>query len=202
MPTHSSSSSSRDTQRRTLRSARRALSPAERSAASLRACGHLLAHPWYRRARSIALYHPVGSEADSSALFVAAGLDAKQIFLPSILYRGSRLLFVRLRPGARFTHSRHGIPQPRPARSGDLAAKGRLDLVLVPLLGFDAKGNRLGSGAGYYDRSFDFRRFSSRNRPRLVGLAFACQQTNNLKPAAWDIPLDAVATEDGLTVFR
>jgi 5-formyltetrahydrofolate cyclo-ligase len=130
-------------------------------------------------------------------LIAAAHQDDKQVFLPSIFCRNQRLLFVRLRPGANLNHRRHGIPQPRPASPRDLAATRTLDLVVVPLLGFDEKGNRLGSGAGYYDRSFGSRDFSARAKPRLVGLAFACQQLPSFKPDAWDVPLDAVVTENG-----
>jgi 5-formyltetrahydrofolate cyclo-ligase len=194
MPTHSSSNSSRDVLRRQLRAARRTLTPAERSSASLRAAGRLLSHPWYRRARHIALYYPVGSETDTSALFAAAQQDGKRIFLPSILYRGGRLLFVRLRPGVNLKHRRHGIPQPRPSSSREITASRRLDLVVIPLLGFDAKGHRLGSGAGYYDRSFGFRKFALHGRPRLLGLGFACQQVMSFKPGFWDVPLDGLVT--------
>jgi 5-formyltetrahydrofolate cyclo-ligase len=197
MPTQSSSTRSRVELRRQQRVARRSLTPAERYSASLQATAHLLDHPWYRRARSLALYWPVGSEADTTALLVAAQQDGKHIFLPSILYRGGRLQFVRLRDGMNLKHRRHGIPQPRPASSRDLAATRRLDLVVMPLLGFDRNGHRLGSGAGYYDRSFGFRIFSPPGRPRLVGLGFACQQIKTFKPDLWDVPLDAVVTEDG-----
>ncbi|MGH8459846.1 MAG: 5-formyltetrahydrofolate cyclo-ligase, partial [Nevskiales bacterium] len=195
--THPHSNSSRAELRRQLRAARRRLLPAERRTASLRAVSRLLSHPWYRRARSIALYWPVGSETDTSALFAAARQEGKQIFLPSIFCRGLRLLFVRLRPGTNLKHRRHGIPQPRLVSSRDLAATRHLDMVVVPLLGFDDKGHRLGSGAGYYDRSFGFRKFSPQGKPRLVGLAFACQQIKTFEPDNWDVALDAVVTENG-----
>lgn len=173
------------------------MSAAERSAASLQAAATLLSHPWYQRARSLALYYPVGSEADTSALFAAAVNGGKRIYLPTILHRGGRLLFVRFDMESELARRRHGIPQPRPAASRDVASSRRLDLVVVPLLGFDTHCHRLGSGAGYYDRSFAFRSFSSLARPRLVGLAFACQQTKTFTPDHWDVPLDAVVTEDG-----
>jgi 5-formyltetrahydrofolate cyclo-ligase len=197
MPTYSSPDSSRVALRQQLRAARRALSAAERSAASLQAAANLLSHPWYQQARSVALYYPVGSEADTSVLFSAAMHDGKRIYLPTILHRGGRLLFVRFGLDTRLARRRHGIPQPRPAASRDVASSRRLDLVVVPLLGFDSHCHRLGSGSGYYDRSFAFRRFTGLARPRLVGLAFACQQTRTFKPDHWDVPLDAVVTEEG-----
>jgi 5-formyltetrahydrofolate cyclo-ligase len=198
----SSSPAQRDDLRRQLRAARRPQTPAQRHAASLQAASHLLAHPWYRQARRIALYWPVGSETDTTALLAAARRDRKQVYLPTILYRGGSLLFVRLRPRADLKRRRHGIPQPRPLRSADIAARRALDLVVLPLLGFDAHGNRLGSGAGYYDRSFAFRRTLPQAKPRLVGLAFANQAVAPLAAGSWDVPLDAVVTESGLQRFR
>jgi 5-formyltetrahydrofolate cyclo-ligase len=197
----SSSPAQRDELRRQLRAARRQLTPAQRHTASIAAASHLLAHSWYRQARRIALYWPVGSEADTTALLVAARRDRKQVFLPAILYRGGGLLFVRLRTGANLKHRRHGIPQPRPARSADIAVRRALDLVVVPVLGFDARGNRLGSGAGYYDRSFAFRCVLPQAKPRLVGLAFAGQRIHQLKSDHWDVPLDAVVTDAGMQTF-
>lgn len=202
MPLSSSSGEPRDELRRRLRAARRALTPAQRHALSLKAARHLLAHPWYRHAQRIALYWPVGSEADTRPLLAVALRRRKHIALPAILHRDGRLLFVRFRAANPLRHRRHDIPQPRPASSGDLLRTRALDLVLVPLLGFDAQGHRLGSGAGYYDRSFAFRGLQGQVRPRLVGLAFSCQMTTQLRPDHWDVPLDAVATEDGVQIFR
>jgi 5-formyltetrahydrofolate cyclo-ligase len=66
--------------------------------------------------------------------------------------------------------------------------------VVVPLIAFDARGHRLGMGAGWYDRSFAFR--SARAAPPwLVGAGFAAQQVDTLSPESWDVTLDAVCTE-------
>jgi len=76
------------------------------------------------------------------------------------------------------------------------------DAILMPVVGFDRHGNRLGMGAGYYDRALRHLRDGSRRwrRPRLVGLAFACQEVERIVPSAWDIPLDVVVTERGIVV--
>jgi 5-formyltetrahydrofolate cyclo-ligase len=68
--------------------------------------------------------------------------------------------------------------------------------VLLPLLGFDAAGTRLGMGGGYYDRSFAFRQGRAAP-PLLVGVGFACQELPALAPEPWDVPLDALLTERG-----
>jgi 5-formyltetrahydrofolate cyclo-ligase len=75
-------------------------------------------------------------------------------------------------------------------------------VVFLPLLGFDPEGTRLGSGAGYYDRVFAFRRRRhSWHRPLLVGLAYGCQQVEHIDLGRHDVPLDAVVTELGVQYF-
>jgi 5-formyltetrahydrofolate cyclo-ligase len=77
-----------------------------------------------------------------------------------------------------------------------------LSVVLMPLLGFDGAGTRLGSGAGYYDRVFAFRRRRhSWHRPLLVGVAFACQRVDHIELGRHDVPLDAIVTEQGVEYF-
>ena len=74
-----------------------------------------------------------------------------------------------------------------------------LDLVLVPLVGFDARGTRLGMGAGFYDRHFAFLRHRRTwHRPRLLGLAFDVQRVERLADAAHDVPLWGIVTERGI----
>jgi 5-formyltetrahydrofolate cyclo-ligase len=103
------------------------------------------------------------------------------------------------------------IPEPV-SRGRGMVKLSRLDLVLTPLVGFDAQGNRLGMGGGFYDRSFAFlRRRQSWRKPRLLGLAFDLQEVNaqtgdqtegGLARQAWDVPLDGVVTESGVKIVR
>jgi 5-formyltetrahydrofolate cyclo-ligase len=74
-----------------------------------------------------------------------------------------------------------------------------LDLVLVPLVGFDPRGHRLGMGAGLYDRHFAFLRHRRTwRRPLLVGVAFEAQKVERLTEAEYDVQLDGVVTECGV----
>ena len=67
---------------------------------------------------------------------------------------------------------------------------------LFPLLGFDRRGNRLGSGAGYYDRTFAFLRELQRPaQPILVGIGYHFQEVAAMSPNAWDVPMDFIATD-------
>src|SRR5690606_40461575 len=65
----------------------------------------------------------------------------------------------------------------------------------LPLVAFDARGNRLGMGGGFYDRTFARAPRARTLRPRLVGLAHHFQQVASLPAEPWDIPLDAIATD-------
>ena len=93
--------------------------------------------------------------------------------------------------------SGYGLSEPR-AERGERIDPRRLELVLLPLVGFDSQGTRLGIGGGYYDRTFaGIRSDALTRRPRLVGVAFELQRLAALERAAWDVPIDAVVTDRG-----
>jgi 5-formyltetrahydrofolate cyclo-ligase len=80
--------------------------------------------------------------------------------------------------------------------SGEEIAARKLDLVLTPLVAFDKNCQRIGMGGGYYDRTFSFLRARQQLlKPKLVGLAFACQQVPEIPANPWDIRLYSVITE-------
>ncbi len=121
------------------------------------------------------------------------------VFLPRILdYRHRRMAFVP--PGPRQQLNRYGIAE---FTGNHRNAPWTMQIVFLPLVGFDTRGNRLGMGAGFYDRALAFRRRRRHWRgPLLVGIAHSSQQTPLIEPLATDIPLDAVVTERGIHVFR
>lgn len=103
------------------------------------------------------------------------------------------MVFVRVRPGTRLVYNRWGIAEPKPVLKHSISPR-RLDLVLMPLVGFDEAGHRIGMGKGFYDRAFTFRH-SKYRRPILTGLAHECQKVaGGITPSAWDVSLDALAT--------
>ena len=113
--------------------------------------------------------------------------------------RTKTLLFGRWSPKDTLVPNRFGIPQPsssNPVRAQDL------EVIIAPLVAFDKRGNRLGTGGGYYDRSLSFLLESKRpTKPWLIGFAFGMQQLDQLPTQSWDVPLDAVVTEHGWTDF-
>ncbi len=173
------------------------LSEAQRRAAVVAITRHVAAMRWLQGGRAIGLYVAVGAEPDTAALCALADRLHCPVFLPRIIdYRYRRMVFVRsgstpLQP------NRHGIPEP--AANAQQRSARSLSVIFLPLLGFDRHGTRLGSGAGYYDRLFGFRRLRRHwQRPLLVGLAFSSQELPRIEPATHDVPLDAIVTEHGV----
>jgi 5-formyltetrahydrofolate cyclo-ligase len=187
--------------RRSLRRelwARRAAQPrAARRAAARLICAHLALAPWFRPGIALGLYLSRDSEVDTASLLALARRRGCRVYLPHITdYAAHRMLLVRDR-GARRTLNRYRIAEPRGAAT--LPAQA-FALVLMPLVGFDGAGNRLGNGAGYYDR-FVANRRGRYGKPLLIGIAFECQRLAALPTAAHDVPLDGVITERGLHYF-
>src|SRR5579863_9345206 len=186
--------------RKHLRAQRRALSPADHGRRSGLAAKAVTGLPAFRSGKRIALYLPCDREADTAALIGAARRRGVRVYVPVIVdRRHGRIRFYpfsgKTRPGT------FGIAVPE-RRSRPVSPRW-MNLIVIPLVGVDAGGRRLGMGGGFYDRALEFRR---RRRgwpgPRLVGLAFDCQRTESRFAEAWDISLDSLATESGLQHYR
>jgi 5-formyltetrahydrofolate cyclo-ligase len=181
--------------RRQMRSQRRALSAHEQRLASAMALSRILGHPLFLRARHIALFLPNDGEIDISELLPTAWGMRKHCYLPILASPGQRLVFAPMEKDSRLELNRYGIPEPI-ANRRQLRQPRQLDLVLTPLVAFDAQGNRIGMGGGYYDRSFAFlRRHQHWRRPHLLGVAHDFQRVEQLPRQPWDVPLDGVFTD-------
>lgn len=182
--------------RRQLRLARRALSPAQQRAAASGLYRQLAQHPLFRRARHLALYLPNDGEIDPRPLLRAAQRRGKATYLPVLNpWPRTRMVFQRVRAGEPLVRNRFGILEPRLIH-GRLRKVWALDLVLMPLVGFDQQGGRLGMGGGFYDRSLAYRaRRKNGHKPTLLGLAHECQKVDRLALASWDVPLRATVTD-------
>ncbi len=185
--------------RRRMRTARRALTPHQQRQAAEALVKRLLRLPAVRRARRVALYLPNDGEIDPTGLIAPLHARGTRLALPLLAPLGQgRLWFLPWQPGEPLSANRFGIPEPACSRRRRLP-DWHLDLVLLPLVAFDANGNRLGMGGGFYDRTFA--RLASRRhwrRPRLIGIAHHFQQTDALPQQPWDVPLDAVVTDRAL----
>ena len=177
-----------------LRGSRRSVPPATRIAAAERLAELLLALPF-------ATATATGRVAGYWAMDGEIGLHAWQMRLPPslnyclpVLNHDGRLRFAPWRTGEPLVTNRYGIPEPDLPASALLEPAG-MELVVVPLVGFDVRCHRLGMGGGWYDRSFQFRHAQAAP-PWLVGAAFANQQLNAIDAEAWDVTLDAVCSEN------
>lgn len=188
--------------RQDLRTQRRTLDEYEQSHKSQRAVQQLVRHRVFCAAQHIACYLPNDGELDLRPLIDQAWAMGKTVYLPvlSSLHH-NHLHFMPYRPDDVLVRNRFGIPEPvnHSRRMVDLK---RLDLVLLPLVGFDSSGNRLGMGGGFYDRSFAFlRRRQCWFKPGLLGVAYDFQEVKTLNRNTWDVPLNGVVTETGVRLF-
>ena len=172
--------------------------PAARVAAERLILAHVARLPWLRAGAAVGLYVSRGAEVGTGALRRLARRRGCRVFLPRIIdFHAHRCLWAA-DSGAPLRLNRFWIAEP----TGPAGINARaMPLVLMPLVGFDNAGNRLGNGAGYYDRLMAFRR-GVRGAPLLVGLAFECQRLSHLEPTVRDVPLDAVVTEAGIQFFN
>jgi len=174
-----------------LRARRAALKPGERLAAADAVARHLGGHDELRQPGYVGGYWAVNGELPLHA--VQLRLAPGQVWCLPVVQPDGGLRFAPWRAGDPLKPNRYGIPEPD---TESTLAPLELGLVLLPLLGFDRQGGRLGMGGGYYDRAFAFRR-GRPAPPRLVGVGYACQELPALAPEAWDVALDAVVTEAG-----
>jgi 5-formyltetrahydrofolate cyclo-ligase len=177
-----------------LRERRRAIEPRQRIAAAEALAEHLLPLTNSNVGGRVAGYWAMDGEIALHAW--QTRLSRSVSYCLPVLHERGLLKFAPWSPGAPLVTNRYGIPEPQ-VSPRDLLAPEELDLVVLPLVAFDASGHRLGMGAGWYDRSFAFRQHHEAP-PRLVGAAFAIQQVDVLQVEPWDVPLDAVCTESGV----
>lgn len=185
----------RNALRREMRQRRRGLQNFRRLLADHALARHLVNLPAYRRARNLAVYWPADGEADVRAVAAHAWSSGKRLYLP-VVGHGGKMRFAPWKPSARLRPNRFGIPEP--ARLLQHVSARRLDLVVMPLVAFDDRGNRLGMGGGYYDRALG----GQRRRPLLVGAAYSFQQVPSIPAQPWDVPINVVITERGRRTMR
>ncbi|QPG06321.1 5-formyltetrahydrofolate cyclo-ligase [Salinimonas marina] len=183
--------------RQTLRAARNALTSAAQHDAAQAIAYHLTCLEAYTRAHTIAGYLANDGEPDLTPMLSQCWRDNKHTTLP-VLHPFSKqhLLFLRYCSATAMTTNRFNIAEPI-LSCADIQLLNQHDMILMPLVGFDKKGNRLGMGGGFYDRSLAALPAGDK-RPVLVGIAHDCQQVDALPVASWDIPCDVIVTPAGV----
>lgn len=170
--------------------ARDALAPQAREAATVAIAARAREMSSFRRARCVLLTLPFRSEWDTRALFAAALADGKTVALPRVDGASRMLDLHAVRDVERDTAPGYrGIPEPD--RRSPRVAIEDIDWVLVPGVGFDLRGRRLGYGGGYYDRLLAL----VRHEVARVAGAFDLQVVTQVPSAPHDLVVDVIVTE-------
>lgn len=186
---------SRNQLRQELRSKRKAINSKQQAEASINLLKNLIKFPQFLKAKRIAVYLASDGEMDLQPLIHQAWAMNKEVYLPVIKNKLSReLWFIHYTPETRLTQNRYKILEPDPHQNPRLAAH-LLDIVFMPLVGFDADKNRLGMGGGFYDTTFAFKKQKPKSKPLLIGVAHECQRVEKIEAEEWDVGLDLVVTD-------
>jgi 5,10-methenyltetrahydrofolate synthetase len=178
--------------RREKIAARTTLAPAEHARLSALLAGHLERAIIECGAQVLAFCWPIRAEFDARELVVRHLARGGRAVIPTVIGAEAPMVFRGWTPQAQMTVDPFGIPVPADAGPGATP-----DLVLLPLVAFDAGGYRLGYGGGYFDRTLA----AMVPRPLAFGVGFEIARAASVRPQVHDIPLDAVITEAGATSF-
>ena len=151
--------------------------------------------PEYQQSNRIAAYFAVNGEIGLAPLIENALAAGKQLYLPNLDQQSLRFSPYFLTQKMRINKFR--LPEPD-VEASEMLQPDALDLVLAPLVVFDADCNRIGMGGGFYDRSFSFRKNSAIKKPFLIGVAHELQRVERIVPQDWDVRLDMIVTDKAL----
>jgi 5,10-methenyltetrahydrofolate synthetase len=170
--------------RTALKAARRAIDPAARVQWDAQIGAQVLAWWRLRQLPQLGVYWPLHGEPDLRAAYSELAQAGVRLALPVVVARDAPLAFAAWTPGEAMVTDGMGVAVP-----GELRLVERPPALLVPCLGFNADGYRLGYGGGFYDRTLE-----QKPRPHTLGIAYACQQAV-FGHAPHDVALDVIVTE-------
>lgn len=178
--------------RRELRRRRQQLSAAFQQQASTALSQQLQQCAEIQQASRIALYLANDGEVDPAPFAQWCIAQGKQLALPVLHpFCPGHLLFLDYHPQHPLTVNQFGIYEPELAVNA-IVLLADIDVLLIPLVGFDEQGQRLGMGGGYYDRTLA--NVAANSHPTRIGLAHDCQRVAQLPVASWDMPMHYVVT--------
>ncbi|WP_137153080.1 5-formyltetrahydrofolate cyclo-ligase [Devosia sp. FKR38] len=178
--------------RTTAHANRAALSAEERAESAKRVTRHFFDRLTLAPTDVVAAYWRIRDELDCQAILIGLMDSNRTVVLPVVMGPDQPLDLRVWEQGASLYEAGFGTLAP-----SELAPRREPDVVLMPLLGFDKHGTRLGYGGGYYDRTLA----AMHKTPRLIGLAFAAQELDHIPREPHDVPLDAIITEAGVRHF-
>ena len=177
--------------RQQIRQRRRALTPEQQTQFALQAADRMMAYPPVLLAQTVAVFLSFDGELDTRPLIDQLWRAGKRVYLPVLHpFSPGNLLFLHYHPNSDLVVNRLKIREPK-LDVRDVLPLSQLDVLVTPLVAFDAAGQRLGMGGGFYDRTLQNWR---QHRLQPVGYAHDCQQVDALPTEQWDIPLPTVIT--------
>jgi 5-formyltetrahydrofolate cyclo-ligase len=188
--------------RQQLRLKRRSLSPMQQQQAARSLADLIIDSAFFQKANRVGLYLANDGEIDPSKILSVATELGKQCFLPVLDPKGTHsLYFASFNANTKLQANRYGILEPTWSDS-KIQSVENIDVLFMPLVGFDQTGNRIGMGGGYYDRTLAFMKKIESPTLTLVGLAHSGQEVSQISSQSWDIPLHLIATEKEIICVR
>jgi 5-formyltetrahydrofolate cyclo-ligase len=178
------------------RARRRSLAGGDHAKMDQRICEILTAKVRSLGMGCLAAYVAFDAEPDLSAALLELEQDGLRLALPALEDHGASMRLLGWHSSASMRRNRYGIPEPAAGAEIPLA---EVDMILLPLVAYDATGTRLGMGSAYYDRFLHDR--ARDERPLRVGVAYAAQQLEHIPRQDWDIPMHALVNERGWLSF-
>ncbi|PWQ92952.1 5-formyltetrahydrofolate cyclo-ligase [Leucothrix arctica] len=185
--------------RKHIQALRQALTKEQQVAYSKEICERVIDSGILNKAEHVAIYLPVRGEANPTPLLDFNLYSNKQFYLPVLSStQQNHLEFAKFDANTPMKLNQFKIPEPDVNESDLLKDPTILDCVIMPLVGLDPMGNRIGMGGGFYDRTFSFKK-TSQMKPLLIGFCYNFQIIAPQTPQQWDVPVDAIATQTSFT---
>jgi 5-formyltetrahydrofolate cyclo-ligase len=177
------------------RKLRAALAAGQLEVAAISLAERILALDEYQQAQRVATYFAVNGEIGLKPVIDDALAEGKQVYLPNLDQQSLR--FSPYFHAQKMRINKFRLPEPD-VDECEMLSPDELDLVLAPLVVFDANRNRIGMGGGFYDRSFAFRKNPEHKLPVLIGVAHELQKVDQIVPQEWDVQLDMIITDQAV----
>jgi 5-formyltetrahydrofolate cyclo-ligase len=173
---------------------RQSISPNQRKSKSAAIVKRAISSPFFKRAKTVAIFLGFGSEVQTEEMVEAAWRKKKTVLIPMTDYGLGKSYFAVFRRGDLLYKTNRGPLELKQSKTA--FKKGSIDLILVPGLAFDRTGHRLGYGGGVYDRLL-----AQSPRAKRVGLYFSNQELPHVPRESHDQPLHAIVTENEFQKF-
>jgi len=191
----SSNQKTRSSLRQQLRQSRRQLSRKQQLIHGRLLAKNLCLNRHFRQINHVGFYLAEDGEISTTEAIKKAWQLNKSVYLPVLSPYANELFFAPYTENSKIKKNRFGIAEPDIPIKKCIKAR-QLQLICMPLVGFDVKRNRLGMGGGFYDRSLHFRQHQKQwKNPKLIGFAHECQKLDEVPTEHWDIPVDGILTE-------